>query len=479
MSTPAGLLGVVALLACIESGYVQQAGNSEGEREAEGTEANIFLPVPDEDEQQAAKKTIRVLFKREFADAKTSDAQISLAKRLIVVSAETRDDAAGAFVLLSEARTLAIEAGDLSTALEAVRARQQFFAVDALTETSETLGALSGSAPGEVCRYVRIPIAMAVQSDRFDVAEQLIAVGTRAANKARNRLIAEELRTVSLEVARVKEQAEEYEQAQKRLANAARDQAANLTVARYLALRKRDWQAAAERLRVMPADAISGLIERQIAAPEETESRLALGDAWWEYADGQTGAYESQARQVAGEWYGLVENSLSGLTAIRVKQRLKQAGPPLGDGGVPPNAVRAGSFAAWVTPLPQQKTTGKQGADPDQGPGDAPRPGQAYLITIQINVPEGMERYPLRDLSGEVVGSDGYRQKLPDRAFVLTEEGTLSRPSQPSVRVTHAGVVQIAIRVPGAHALVQDTIEISSKMLNEQQTLKLVFGSKK
>jgi hypothetical protein len=38
------------------------------------------------------------------------------------------------------------------------------------------------------------------------------------------------------------------------------------------------------------------------------------------------------------------------------------------------------------------------------------------------------------------------------------------------------GVVQILIQVPGADALVKDTVSVKSRSLKEQQTLELVFG---
>ncbi len=134
----------------------------------------------------------------------------------------------------------------------------------------------------------------------------------------------------------------------------------------------------------------------------------------------------------------------------------------------PGNAVRKGSFAAWTTPIAE-----RYGEKPE--PGDSPRPGQPYLITIQLEVPRGRKTYLLKDLSGEVVGTDGYRQKIPDKAFVLSKDGKLTRP-QTTIRVVD-GTVQIVIRVPGAQALVKDTIEVASKLLKEEQTLELVFES--
>lgn len=106
------------------------------------------------------------------------------------------------------------------------------------------------------------------------------------------------------------------------------------------------------------------------------------------------------------------------------------------------NAVNKGSFTAWTVPKD-------------------PAPGEDYLIVIQIRLPKKVRRYPRRDLSGMVIGTDDYRQPIPDRTrgFAPVKDR----------------LAQIVIVVPGAAELVRDTIQIRSRMLKEQQTLEIVF----
>ena len=158
-------------------------------------------------------------------------------------------------------------------------------------------------------------------------------------------------------------------------------------------------------------------------------------------------------------------------------------GPGLGGGGglaiVPQNAVSAGSFTAFTTPT-FNAVFPKRFGMPEPQPGDAPQPRQPYYITIQIKVPGDRKTYPLSDLNGTVMGTDGWRQSFPfDRfrgrasVFILSKDGKLVRP-QNNVRVVD-GVVQIVVLVPGAVALVKDVIEVEATMLEEAQTLELVF----
>ena len=145
----------------------------------------------------------------------------------------------------------------------------------------------------------------------------------------------------------------------------------------------------------------------------------------------------------------------------------------VGSGGFrllePKNAVKAGSFTAWTIPIaevPGEKTRA----------GDSPRPGQDYHIVIQVRVPTDNKTYVVNDLSGRVIGTDGYVQIIPAQAFFQNDEGRFI-PAKLGRRVPIVdGVVQIIIRVPGAEALVKDTINIKSKRLKESQKLELVFG---
>lgn len=111
------------------------------------------------------------------------------------------------------------------------------------------------------------------------------------------------------------------------------------------------------------------------------------------------------------------------------------------------NAVTKGSFTAWTVP---------------EDPGE----DEDYLIVIQIAVPERVRRYPVRDLSGLVTGTDGYRQKIPG-----SRRGFLPKKDDRA---------QLVIPVPGARKLpngerVRDTIRIRSRILEEQQTLEIEF----
>ena len=162
----------------------------------------------------------------------------------------------------------------------------------------------------------------------------------------------------------------------------------------------------------------------------------------------------------------------SALNSEAASELMSLAGSGEGDGGdegfgfkfkMPAGgkAVSAGSFSAWTVP-------------------EDPKPGQDYMIVIRIKTPERSRTYRVTDLSGELVGTDGYRLSIPiDRSHpdkTVTEKGGRLVPVRTSDRLRVVkGHVQIMVKVPGAPSLVRDMIELRSKMLKEEQKLEIVF----
>lgn len=124
-------------------------------------------------------------------------------------------------------------------------------------------------------------------------------------------------------------------------------------------------------------------------------------------------------------------------------------------------AIRKGSFAAWTVP-----------ADP--------KPREDYLIIVRIKVPNGAKSYRLADISGEVTGTDGFSLKVPFDPrrpdAIRTERGGNIVPVKLSdaLRIVD-GHAQIVISIPGAAALVKDTIQVKSRVLKEEQKLEIEF----
>lgn len=163
----------------------------------------------------------------------------------------------------------------------------------------------------------------------------------------------------------------------------------------------------------------------------------------------------------------------SALTS-NASELMSQAGSGEGQGGdagsgfkfrIPEGgkAVSAGSFTAWTVP-------------------EDPKPGQDYMIVIRIKVPKGTTSYRVSDLSGQIVGTDGYTLTVPvdrnpsraDRTKTERSGRLVPVKSRDRLRVVE-GHVQLMVDVPGAASLTRDSIRLKSKLLKEEQKLEIVF----
>ena len=143
----------------------------------------------------------------------------------------------------------------------------------------------------------------------------------------------------------------------------------------------------------------------------------------------------------------------------------------------PGNAVRAGKFTAFAQPIIGHGQ-GDNSREELGKPGDSPGPQQDYYIVIHIKVGSVRKTYPISDLVGSIVGTDGYRQTVPQGMFVLNPGGA-PEPLKADKRIkVTKGVVQLLVRVPGGDSGVRDQIALKSKILKEEQKLQLVFQNK-
>ncbi len=121
--------------------------------------------------------------------------------------------------------------------------------------------------------------------------------------------------------------------------------------------------------------------------------------------------------------------------------------------------VTKGSFTVWTIPVD-------------------PVPGMNYAIAIQIRWPKRVRRVKVFDLSGRVIGTDGWNQLLPLHANIPSyalKKGQLVRLDPTSYIPIKERTSRLIIWVPGAKQLVRDRISIRSNALKENQTLEITF----
>lgn len=128
----------------------------------------------------------------------------------------------------------------------------------------------------------------------------------------------------------------------------------------------------------------------------------------------------------------------------------------------PPQVPQKGSFTVWAEP-------------------DPPTPFKQYVIHVKVKLPKDkMSGYSASDLKGTMVGTDGYTchididMPLPKKIRKGDDEPCMDMSFDAD---EENGQAVLKFVVPGAKKYVKDVVTIRSEMLNEEQTIDLVFQS--
>ncbi len=117
--------------------------------------AEAKLPIPGADARRESLKLVRELYKDDFAQAKQPDAKGALAEKLLNESQQTKDDATALYVVLREARDLAVDAANPAIAERAIGMLASRYAVEPLQELTAALEEMTGKPhPAEANRAI-------------------------------------------------------------------------------------------------------------------------------------------------------------------------------------------------------------------------------------------------------------------------------------------------------------------------------------
>lgn len=149
------------------------------------------LPLPAEEQRDESKKTIREIFKQDFAKAVRLPDKAKLAEKLFEHAKTTTDDPAGRYVLLQEANDLASSSGDMDVATKILNELTTTFAVDALELRSTTFRKLSTTvktgAPQERLAEALLKLAEDYAAEsQYDPAIEATKTAAALATKAKN-----------------------------------------------------------------------------------------------------------------------------------------------------------------------------------------------------------------------------------------------------------------------------------------------------
>ncbi len=275
--------------------------------------------------------------RQEFAAASAPAGEKQLAHKLAQLAAETNDEPAMRYSLLREALEAAMLAGDIRfTEIVVIRLTAEY-EVDPWQLRLAALGRLlqstaSGGDRGTLIEQGLILVDKAVREDRYDVAGELAAIASSAADALGDEATQTRAKTAVANVKRIEAADAQANRALDRLQLHPDDADANLVVGRFRCFDKQDWQSGLWFL-VRGGDAeLQELARQELSGVVSSVDQLKLANAWWDLAERTKVAGDNATAHSlmahAAKWYRQAAPNLSGLSLLKAEKRIAEAAPP-------------------------------------------------------------------------------------------------------------------------------------------------------
>jgi hypothetical protein len=288
-------------------------------------------PVPDASAQDTSRKAATEIYGGRFRQVKTTAEKIALAAEMIEAAAKVEKGSADQYVLLKIASDVSSGAGDAPTALQAIEKLAECFDVPTAKLIGETLSTAARNAStsnqqktlGEAVLGMADAIA---DEEEFELVLSLCEAARSSAQKARQYALAKDLTAKIEEIKKRQSAAQEYRAAWAVLDKNPTEPAANLAAGRYECFVMGKWDTGVAKLALGSDGALKEVAIKDLREANSAEGQAAIGDAWWTLAETNQGSEQDMLRLRAGFWYRQAEPNLTGLIALKVKQRLEELG---------------------------------------------------------------------------------------------------------------------------------------------------------
>ena len=303
----------------------------------------VRLPPPSSETLAAAKKLLGDVYKDALAEAKTSNAKIALAEKLLQDGREIDDDPVSRFALFDVARTLAEQQGAVAVAVEAIGELDGRFEVDGLAlmiaaVQTGTKAARTGPVRLEAVRAA-LPVAqLAMDAGRYDVAIDMLNEAVNTAMRARDKKVTGQARELRLRAVALQKRWPEVRAAMEKLEQDPDDAAAAGLAGRFLVAAKGQWEEGLPLLAKSNDAELRRAARDDLKGPADAAARVELADRWMKIAEAG-GEVDCDAFRVrAYHWYRAALPDLKGLARKNVEQILQES-PDARTGPADPSTV--------------------------------------------------------------------------------------------------------------------------------------------
>jgi hypothetical protein len=286
------------------------------------------LPVPKSAAQSKAEHFIREHYKAEFAQAEPED-QLALSHKLYDEIDQFKDDPPTRFVMLREARELAVDAGDLDAAFAAIDQMGRLFQIDPAEMKASAMTAMVDKSslppPQLIDKYLHVEDTFLSTGD-VSMANKAYVLASMLSDQQRDPAIKERVKEEHIALMDGVREQKTVLSAMNKAKVHPEDAEANLIVGKYACFVRELWPQGLAYLAKGSDEKLKSLATRELAA-SDPDATADVADAWWDYAALATGQPADRARLHAADLYRQVLPNLSGDKKDRALQRTQRADP--------------------------------------------------------------------------------------------------------------------------------------------------------
>lgn len=283
------------------------------------------LPVPGPEAQASALKELRDTFKADYGPNGPRDPS-GFAEKLLKLARNTKQISVR-FILHREAARIAAAAGDVDLVLAALDQEISTFAVDGREERRlflSTLGPTAkGKAPSRRLAEEHLALAWAdIEQDDFARAAESTVQARKLAARAGSVMLGDVAAELSKDITEIAAERARILNDIPLAGTAGTDAKVNASVGRFLCALKGDWERGLPLLARGLEVALTPQAENDRAAPTAAADRAAVGDGWWDIAQGAQGLPRRRFEERACHWYRLALPELGGIGVSKLEARL-------------------------------------------------------------------------------------------------------------------------------------------------------------
>ena len=345
-------------------GSGQRPGAEPDERPAVQPRAER-LAIPEQAQQDEARKLVVDIFGKELSAAKSPTEKIALANKLLRQAAESKNDPPGCYVLMLIARDLAVDANDLDQLLRTMEVLGATFKVAGSEDKLNALTTFSarGLKPATYKTTAEAALResrVAGEAEDYDAAIKLarLAYNLVTDKKIEDPKLNKQILAQGKDLVAAQARRAAYLTSLEKLKAQPDDPEANLTAGRGLLFVKQDFAQGSTYLAKGGDPDLKGLAEKENAASQDAAAQVALADEWFELANKtETPAEKNAELRRADYWYRRASPAVVGLTKAKVDKRIAElAGQVVADSTGQPGISAEESKPASETPVANMKT---------------------------------------------------------------------------------------------------------------------------